>query len=152
MIQLIKKVLCSRFKIKLKDYILIKKFKCIECKQELAKINENIKIIDKNILPLRSNIDSIKSRLKSCTGKMYGVYFINVLNDNVFYFLLKYLMFIIHLGIDQELEREKRKEDGKNQLLQRSYPEMWKAINWLRKCDKSTFFRGEVFEPLFTQV
>lgn len=29
---------------------------------------------------------------------------------------------------------------------------MWKAIKWLRNCDKSTIFNGQVFEPLFTQV
>lgn len=56
------------------------------------------------------------------------------------------------LAIDQELERENRKEDGKNQFLQRKFPEMWKAIMWLRNCDKKSIFCGQVFEPLFTQV
>lgn len=55
-------------------------------------------------------------------------------------------------AIDQDLERENRKEDGKNQLLQRKFPEIWKAINWLRNCDKKSIFRGQVYEPLFTQV
>lgn len=63
---------------------------------------------------------------------------------------MNYLYFI--LAIDQELEHEKRKEDDKNQLLQRKFPEMWKAIKWLRNCDKSTIFHGQVLEPLFTQV
>lgn len=60
--------------------------------------------------------------------------------------------YILYLAIEQDLEREKRKEEGKNQLLQRKYPEMWKAIKWLRNCDKNSIFVGQVFEPLFTQV
>lgn len=97
-----------------------------ECKLELAKINDNIKTIDSNIFPMRSNLESVKNKLKGLTEKMYA--------------------------IDHEIEREKRKEDGKNQLLQRKFPEMWKAIKWLRNCDKSTIFHGQVFEPLFTQI
>ncbi|XP_050058944.1 structural maintenance of chromosomes protein 5 [Aphis gossypii] len=97
-----------------------------ECKLELAKINDNIKTIDSNICPVRSNLESVKNKLRGLTEKMYA--------------------------IDQELEREKRKEDGKNQLLQRKFPEMWKAIKWLRNCDKTTIFNGQVFEPLFTQI
>lgn len=58
----------------------------------------------------------------------------------------------INVAIDQDLERENRKEDGKNQLLQRKFPEIWKAITWLRNCDKKSIFRGQVYEPLFTQV
>ncbi|XP_026817249.1 structural maintenance of chromosomes protein 5 [Rhopalosiphum maidis] len=97
-----------------------------ECKLELNEINKNIKSIDSNIYPVRNNLESVKNKLKGLTEKMYG--------------------------IDQELEREKRKEDGKNQLLQRRFPEMWKAIKWLRNCDKSKIFHGQVFEPLFTQI
>ncbi|XP_025193514.1 structural maintenance of chromosomes protein 5 [Melanaphis sacchari] len=97
-----------------------------ECKMELTEINKNIKNIELNIYPMRSNLESVKNKLKGLTEKMYA--------------------------IDQELEREKRKEDGKNQLLQRKFPEIWKAIKWLRNCDKLTIFRGQVFEPLFTQI
>ncbi|KAL4131729.1 hypothetical protein QTP88_009002 [Uroleucon formosanum] len=97
-----------------------------ECKLELNEINKNIKNIDASIYPVRSNLESIKNKLRSLTERMYA--------------------------IDQELERENRKVDGKNQLLQRKFPEMWKAIKWLRNCDKSSIFHGQVFEPLFTQI
>lgn len=117
--------------------------------------------IDEIIFPVRSNLDSVKNKLKNVTGKLYGKYlkcfFVTrqgfVFQFNMIKVLLKVInnVFILHLGVNQELEREKRKEDGTNQLLQRKYPELWKVTNWLRNCDKS-MFKGQVFEPLFTQV
>lgn len=41
-------------------------------KVELVEINEKIKHIDENIFPLRSDLESIKSKLKGHTGIMYG--------------------------------------------------------------------------------
>lgn len=97
-----------------------------ECKLELTEINKNIKSIDVIIYPVKNNLENIKNKLRGLTEKM--------------------------CAIDQELECEKRKEDNKNQFLQRKFPEIWKAIKWLRNCDKSSVFHGQVFEPLFTQI
>lgn len=44
----------------------------LECKLELAKINDSIKTIDSNIFPVRSNLESVKNKLKGLTEKMYG--------------------------------------------------------------------------------
>ncbi|XP_050443520.1 structural maintenance of chromosomes protein 5 [Adelges cooleyi] len=97
-----------------------------ECKRKLIELNKKITEIDHSLSPIKSNYESIKSKLKNLTGKMYA--------------------------IDQELEREKRKEDSKNELIRRKFPEMWKAITWLRNCDSNSIFHGKVFEPLFTQI
>ncbi|VVC40914.1 Hypothetical protein CINCED_3A020659 [Cinara cedri] len=97
-----------------------------EYKQELVQINKKIVSIDEKLDPMKRNLEDVRNKLKGVTNKVYA--------------------------IDQELEREKRKEDGKNQLLQRNFPEIWKAISWLRKCDKKSIFVGQVFEPLFTQI
>ncbi|XP_022172006.1 structural maintenance of chromosomes protein 5 isoform X2 [Myzus persicae] len=97
-----------------------------ECKLELIEINKNIQSIDANIYPVRNNLENIKNKLRGLTEKM--------------------------CAIDQELELEKRKDENKTQLLQRKFPEMWKAVKWLRNCNKSAIFQGQVFEPLFTQI
>lgn len=44
----------------------------LECKLELAEINDNIKTIGSNIFPVRSNLESVKNKLKGLTEKMYG--------------------------------------------------------------------------------
>ncbi|XP_016657266.1 structural maintenance of chromosomes protein 5 [Acyrthosiphon pisum] len=125
--ELIKTVKKNSIKIEdLTESISSMEVKLQKCKLELIEIDKNIKSIDANIYPVKSNLESIKNKLRGLTEKMSA--------------------------IDQELEREKRKEEGKNQLLQRKFPEMWKAITWLRKCDKSSIFHGQVFEPLFTQI
>lgn len=41
-------------------------------KQELVEINKKIKNVDENISPLRSDLETIKNKLKGHTGKIFG--------------------------------------------------------------------------------
>lgn len=68
------------------------------------------------------------------------------------FFIINLIVFKILYSVDKnDIEAEKKKEREQNNFLSNVYPKKWKAIQWLRNCDK-TIFRGQVFEPLFTQV